>query len=111
LEYVVLTFCLASFLFGALLGAMVTVRQFIVGALLLASAALALGIYVGLPWGRALLATLALLVCIQLGYVAGMGLRALTRAKPGGSQKSKTASKAHAMPNTITRTINRVPPP
>lgn len=104
------TFCLVSFAIGALLAAIVSARQFVVGASLLMTAAIAQATYVGLPLGQALFDVIGLFVCSQLGYVAGIGLRALALAKLGRSEEP-AAPKSRATQSTITSAINRAPPP
>jgi hypothetical protein len=99
------TFCLVSFAIGALLAAVLSARQFALGALLFALAALSGAIFVGTPIGQALRAAIGLFICGQFGYVAGIGVRAFALAKLRHSE-ILASPKAHTKPNTI----NPAPP-
>jgi hypothetical protein len=75
------TFFLISFAVGALLGKIATVWQCIVAVLLFATVVLAVAIHNGSQLGTALLVATGVFVCIQLGYVAGIGLWAVVTTK------------------------------
>jgi len=72
-----LAFAIFVFALGAGLAAAMSVPQFALGALVLAACGFAQAIRVGIPPGLAVLASFVLFFCAQLGYVAGIGAKAL----------------------------------
>jgi hypothetical protein len=92
-----LAFCFVMFAIGALLANVASVRVFAIVALVLAAAGFAQGVYTGWPLGQAALVALGSFVCGQLGYVVGIGFRALVAAKVGHADEtdsSKTVKEA-----------------
>ena len=100
------TLFLISFAVGALLGAVATVWQCVVAVLLLAMVLLALAIHEGLRLGTALLDTGGIFVGVQLGYIAGIGSRALV-SKPLRWPRKPMAPSPQMNPDSVKRS----PPP
>jgi uncharacterized membrane protein len=89
-----LAFGLVMFAIGVLLANVASAPVFAVVALVLVVAGFAQGIHVGWPVGHAAFAAIVSFICGQVGYVAGIGLRALVAAKLGRADKAETAKTA-----------------
>ncbi len=83
-----LAFGLVMFAIGALLASVASVRIFVDGSLVLAASGLAYAVHVGWPTGEAVLAAIGCFVSGQLGYVAGIGVRALLVTKFGHASEA-----------------------
>jgi|SRR5271155_4508926 len=90
-----LAFAIFIFAVGAALAVVVSVRQFAIGALLLGAAGFAQSIHVGVPVRFSVLGAFGYFFCSQLGYVAGVGARALF------SPKTKRSGRREALTRTL----------
>jgi lysylphosphatidylglycerol synthetase-like protein (DUF2156 family) len=97
---------LLSFAVGVALGALATVWQCVLAVLLLATFVLALALHDGVRLGTALLDTGGIFIGVQLGYVAGIGSRALASKPLRRSRKPMPQS-----PQMNPDSIKRSPPP
>jgi hypothetical protein len=76
-----LAFGFVMFAIGALLAGVASATVFVVVSLVLAVLSCALAIHVGWPTSVAVLSAIGCFVSGQVGYVAGIGVRALLVAK------------------------------
>ena len=83
-------FGVVIFAIGALLANVASAPVFAVIALVMVAAGFALGVYGGWPVGEAALAAIGFFVCGQVGYVVGVGFRALLAAKFGRARKTES---------------------
>src|SRR5271166_672189 len=73
---------------GALLANVASVSIFAVGSFVLAAIGFALAVHGGWPIGEAVLAAIRCFISGQVGYVAGIGVRAMLVAKFGRASEA-----------------------
>jgi len=104
-----LAYCFVMFAIGALLANVASVRVFAIVALVLVAAGFVQGVYLGWPVGQAALVAIGSFVCGQVGYVAGIGFRALVVAKFGRAEEtvSPKAAKETTFDKSSAAPLNR----
>jgi len=89
-----LAFGLVMFAIGVLLANVASAPVFAAVTLVLVAAGFAQGLHVGWPLGETAIAAIVSFVCGQMGYVAGIGLRALVAARLARAGKAETTKAA-----------------
>jgi hypothetical protein len=85
-----------TFLVGAVLGQRFTVFVLVPAILVTLGVAIGLGIALAQTPGTIVLATVAAVVCLQIGYLAGLGIRQLIQARASRLRSASFAESSQA---------------